>query len=144
MVTDGGSWTVIQRRINGKTDFFRGWKDYEDGFGNLDKEFWLGNSKISRLTMPKDYELRIELEDFNGNKTYAKYSTFYVGRAATKYKLHVDGYSGTSGDGMGPQNGQLFTTKDRDNDKWSKNCAETFKGGWWYNSCYYVNIMGCM
>ena len=47
--------------------------------------------------MPKDYELRIDLEDFNGNKTYAKYSTFYVGRAATKYKLHVDGYSGTSG-----------------------------------------------
>jgi hypothetical protein len=47
--------------------------------------------------MPKDYELRIDLEDFNGNKAYAKYSTFYVGGAATKYKLHVDSYSGTAG-----------------------------------------------
>ena len=47
--------------------------------------------------MQKDYELRIDLEDFNGNKAYAKYSTFYVGGAATKYKLHVDGYNGTAG-----------------------------------------------
>jgi hypothetical protein len=25
---------VIQRRYNGKVDFFRGWKEYEDGFGS--------------------------------------------------------------------------------------------------------------
>ena len=47
--------------------------------------------------MQRNYELRIDLEDFNGNKVYAKYSTFYVGGAATKYKLHVGGYSGTAG-----------------------------------------------
>ena len=41
---------------------------------------------------------------------------------------------------MGPHNGQLFTTKERDNDKWSKNCAEAYKSGWWYKSCYGVNI----
>jgi hypothetical protein len=42
--------------------------------------------------LQRNYELRIDLEDFNGNKAYAKYSTFYVGGAATKYKLHVGGY----------------------------------------------------
>jgi hypothetical protein len=47
--------------------------------------------------LQRNYELRIDLEDFNGNKVYAKYSTFYVGGAATKYKLHVGGYSGTAG-----------------------------------------------
>ena len=57
----------------------------------------IGNSKISRLTLQRNYELRIDLEDFNGNKAYAKYSTFYVGGAATKYELHVGGYSGTAG-----------------------------------------------
>ena len=30
---------VIQRRYNGKVDFFRGLKEYEDGFGSIDKNF---------------------------------------------------------------------------------------------------------
>lgn len=33
---------VFQRRQDGKVDFYRDWKDYEDGFGNPKKEFWLG------------------------------------------------------------------------------------------------------
>ena len=33
---------VIQRRIDGQTDFYRGWSEYEVGFGDLMKEFWLG------------------------------------------------------------------------------------------------------
>ena len=33
---------VIQRRVNGSEDFFRGWNDYKSGFGQLDHEFWLG------------------------------------------------------------------------------------------------------
>lgn len=33
---------VFQRRMNGKTDFFRSWNDYSKGFGNLSEEFWLG------------------------------------------------------------------------------------------------------
>ncbi|VDI67885.1 Hypothetical predicted protein [Mytilus galloprovincialis] len=41
--TDNGNWTLFQKRINGTTDFFRGWEEYENGFGNLEAEFWLGN-----------------------------------------------------------------------------------------------------
>ena len=37
-------------------------------------------------------------------------------------------------------NGQMFSTKERDNDTWNKNCAESYKGGWWYKSCYGANI----
>ena len=34
-------------------------------------------------------------------------------------------------------NGNSFTTIDKDNDKNAGNCASLFKGGWWFDSCYY-------
>ena len=33
---------VIQRRLNGEEYFFRGWRDYKEGFGTLQGEHWLG------------------------------------------------------------------------------------------------------
>ena len=38
-------------------------------------------------------------------------------------------------------NGQRFSTKDQDNDRYtSGHCAESNKGGWWYNTCYGANF----
>ena len=67
METDGGGWTVFQRRMDGTVNFYRGWSDYLSGFGDLDGEFWLGLSKIHRLTTVNT-TLRVDLHDFSGNK----------------------------------------------------------------------------
>lgn len=41
---------VIQRRENGYLDFFYlGWEKYKEGFGDLNREFWLGNDLIRAL-----------------------------------------------------------------------------------------------
>ncbi|XP_069108439.1 microfibril-associated glycoprotein 4-like isoform X2 [Argopecten irradians] len=65
--TDGGGWTVFQRRMDGSIDFYRKWAEYQMGFGNLDGEFWLGNQALHFLTSQGGYELRIDMEDFDGN-----------------------------------------------------------------------------
>ncbi|XP_060582236.1 fibrinogen C domain-containing protein 1-like, partial [Ruditapes philippinarum] len=108
--TDGGGWIVFQRRLNGETDFYRTWAEYKHGFGDLDGEFWLGNDHVSLLTSDGVHELRIEIEDFEGNSAYAKYSKFKIYPEENNYKLEVSGYSGTAGDSLKRHNGMMFTT----------------------------------
>ena len=135
-------YTVFQRRMDGSVNFNRGWADYVSGFGSVWGEHWLGLEKIHCLTTRTARTgMRIDMADFRGDKKYAYFNFFMVGNAASKYKLQVAGYSGTAGDsikyGSGGHNinGMAFSTYDRDNDLNSGNCAQSYKGGWWHNSC---------
>ena len=143
MRTDGGGWTVFQRRQDGSMDFYRGWNDYKSGFGPLTAEFWLGNDRIHRLTAARPSTLLVELEDWNGVRAYAKYGKFKIGDEQAKYRLEVGSYSGTAGDSLiSEHNKKAFSTKDRDNDRWISNCAVRYAGAWWYDSCYHSNLNG--
>ena len=142
METDGGGWTVFQRRVDGSVYFYRGWSDYEQGFGNLTGEFWLGLSKMHRLTKSRYKQLRIDLGDFDGNFRYANYSSFSVGNSTTDYTLSLSGYSGNAGDSLSTVSGMRFSTKDRDNDVSSGSCAIGYSGAWWYANCHASNLNG--
>ena len=142
METDGGGWTVFQRRQDGSVDFYRYWTDYENGFGNLTGEFWLGLSKIHRLTKEGSNTLRVDLRSFDNNTRYANYSTFSISNSSTEYILTVGGYYGTAGDSLANHNGMKFSTRDNDNDISIYNCAQERSGAWWYNNCDRSNLNG--
>jgi ficolin len=142
MVTDGGGWTVFQRRQDGSVNFYRNWNNYTAGFGNLSGEFWLGLNYIHRLTSGGSCELRVDLEDFSEERRFANFSSFQVGNSSTGYTIQIGGYSGSAGDSLSSTNELRFSTFDHDRDTWYKNCAVTFKGAWWYSNCHSSNLNG--
>ncbi len=46
----GGGWTVLLRRKSRGLNFNVIWKQYKNGFGRLDRSFWLGNDDMHKLT----------------------------------------------------------------------------------------------
>ena len=141
MESDGGGWTVFQRRMDGNLNFYLDWKDYVRGFGELNDEFWLGLSKMHRLTTSST-NLRVELADFDGDVRYAEYTVFQAGDSDSKYTLTVSGYHGNAGDALVRHSGSPFSTRDRDNDAYSGHCAQLYKGAWWYVNCHDSNLNG--
>ncbi|KAJ6651955.1 hypothetical protein lerEdw1_015897 [Lerista edwardsae] len=154
MDTDGGGWTVFQRRADDSVDFYRDWSAYKRGFGSQLTEFWLGNDNIHLLTSLGEHELRVDLTDFNNNRTFAQYQSFKILGESDQYRLVLGGFRGGTagtcsesvleqkGDSLSYHNNMDFSTKDHDNDTHQWNCAKRFKGGWWYKSCHYSNLNG--
>ena len=143
----GGGWLVVQRRKDGSVSFDRGWVEYEEGFGDLNGEFWYGLAPLHCLTSQGQWELRIDLTHTNGTKTYLHYKQFAIGSASDDYPLQISQYKGIYPvDPFNIQsqllNGMKFTTKDRDNDRYAGgNCAVNGKSnGWWFNSCATIRL----
>lgn len=135
--TGGGGWTVIQRRNSGRLDFKnRYWVEYEDGFGSLSGEFWLGLRSMHCLTSSQGkWELRIDYQLPNGEKSYLHYDNFAVASAENQYRLSISGFDYSRGQthdpfsSGGPLNGMPFSAKDYT----TGSCARNY-GGWWHNN----------
>ncbi|XP_046895078.1 microfibril-associated glycoprotein 4-like [Hypomesus transpacificus] len=143
MATDKGRWTVFQRRVDGSTNFYRGWSQYKAGFGSANGEYWLGLDNLHYLTNLRKHELRVDMEDFTGSKVFAFYSSFSVGPESNGYKLTVTGFkNGGAGNSLSHHNGFKFSTFDKDQDASSTNCAVSYYGAFWYNNCHQANPNG--
>ncbi|KAM4024764.1 fibrinogen-like protein 1-like protein isoform 2-T2 [Anomaloglossus baeobatrachus] len=142
---EGAGWTFLQRNsLQGSMAFgSHTWEQYRNGFGDLAADHWLGNDLIHHLTKHGPFTVRFLLVDSQGNKYHADYSSFMVDSEVNDYALRLGDFSGTAGDALttvnetGTHDNMKFSTADRDNDRWGKNCAEASGGGgWWFDSCY--------
>ncbi|XP_072041063.1 ryncolin-1-like [Amphiura filiformis] len=149
METDGGGWTVFQRREDGSVDFFLNWIDYKNGFGDVTAEHWLGNDNIHTITnnIGKTYELRVDLDDCF-ETAFAVYTSCTIADESDKYRIALGAFDpdgdSTAGDAFASiGNNERFSTKDQDNDaSGSVDCAGMYMGAWWYGGCHHANLNG--
>ncbi|GIY05081.1 techylectin-like protein [Caerostris darwini] len=116
MDTDGGGWTVFQRRGNflkPKDYFYKDWVSYKKGFGHIDKDFWLGNDNLYALSNQRLYSIRFDLRAVDGETRYALYETFWIDDENHKYTLHIQEYSGDAGDSMISQHNNMEILHER-------------------------------
>ncbi|CAC5362071.1 unnamed protein product [Mytilus coruscus] len=114
--------SIIQRRLDGSVNFHRQWTDYENGFGNVDGEYWLVGDAESKykLTVGDIVEMQIIQRRLDGSVNFHRQWTDYengFGNVDGEYWL---------GDAMNDQNGSKFYT--------TGSCT-TFYGPWWHSSC---------
>ncbi|XP_040211574.1 fibrinogen-like protein 1-like protein [Rana temporaria] len=141
--SEGDGWTVLQRKLADDHASFgsRDWEEYKNGFGHLQGSHWLGNELIYLLTRQNAFTVRFLLVDSQGNRHHADYSSFRVDSEAKGYSLRLGEYSGNASDALtlwnesGIHDNMVFSTKDRDNDRWDRNCADELSGGWWFDNC---------
>ena len=141
--TDGG-WMVIQRnKKDGVNTFNKKWKDYEEGFGDLNGDkLWYGLKALSCFTETGQWELRIDFQFDNKTWSHLHYKQFKVGSSSAEYPLTIGGFTGITPEDpfvTHPLNNMKFTTTDNDNDLYSSNCASSYGDGWWHNNCYHID-----
>ena len=141
--TDGG-WMVIQRNIkDGVKTFNKTWKDYEEGFGDLNGDkLWYGLKALNCFTETGQWELRIDFQFENKTWSHLHYKQFKVGNSSAEYPLTIGGFTGitpTDPFVTHPLNNMKFSTPDNDNDPHGGNCAAIHSEGWWYKSCAYIH-----
>ncbi|XP_012935342.1 ficolin-1 [Aplysia californica] len=132
---DGGRWTIIQRRMNGRIDFDRTWVDYRMGFGDLHGDYWLGLDDMADLTRNGDQELRIDFV-YGGINYVHTYFPFRVAPVQENFRLLLGSYRDDIFYSF--HNGAVFSTKY--NDKTSVKCPFEYNSGWWYTACHRVQL----
>jgi hypothetical protein len=118
--------------------------------GTLDA-FWLGLEKMYQLIKSGNWHILLMAKHKTG--TYAEkwsklvYDHFQIGDKASGYKLTFGAKPKKENSRESSlfhyQKNMKFSTKDRDNDESSYNCAAHSihgRGRWWYKTCSIINL----
>uniref|UniRef100_H2Z1S1 Fibrinogen C-terminal domain-containing protein n=1 Tax=Ciona savignyi TaxID=51511 RepID=H2Z1S1_CIOSA len=152
------SYMTFQRRKNGKVNFLRGWKNYVNGFGNPNGEYWVGLENVYLLTrqnkraLTHGYStirptLRIDMKDWDGVRAYAVYKRFTI--SSDKYNYQVSDIGKRTGTVVkqavsDPFFREEFTSFDhiREGLIFYSHCPQPTNGGWWFSFCSHSNLNG--
>ncbi|XP_067949413.1 angiopoietin-2-like [Watersipora subatra] len=144
-MSEGRGWIVLQRRKDGITSFAKPLKDYEFGFGSLYGDFWLGNTLINALTSNGEYQLKIELIDWDNREKITLYNHFQVESKENDYRLVIGKLVGfpNEKDPILAHNGLGFSAPETVG--YSNRCADISMSGWWFPRtlpCGQANLNG--
>uniref|UniRef100_A0A1I8JMF9 Fibrinogen C-terminal domain-containing protein n=1 Tax=Macrostomum lignano TaxID=282301 RepID=A0A1I8JMF9_9PLAT len=136
-------WTTVQHRVSGSVNFQRVWSEYKTGFGEgPDGNFWIGLDRLFSLTNPTPRKLLILMRVWNNSQSWAHYRSFSRVRFLRKCRNRGFNCCAVGWTYEVITNGFPFTTIDKDNDNAESNCAQSFKGAWWFNSCFGAHLNG--
>jgi len=158
--TEQDDWILLQHRIFvNDTDEFQeyGWEQYKNGFGDANgtvngTAYWMGLEKMHQMTLTGTWQLlfivkgKIKKGHSNWAFSYVIFDNFKIENELLRYELQIGSiwkksglFSSESNYKFEYNNGQGFSTKDRDNDGNSRHCAKLCKAGWWFNACTYFS-----
>lgn len=141
MTTDGGGWLVIVRRSSDEVDFDLLLEEYEDGFGNIEGDFWFGLRSLQALTSRRSYEMRLDMyhqPNDTESSVYAHYSSFNVSNP--NYTLRIGNFSGSNENltnSLNQFNERPFSARKTKIDT-SSICSTMLKAGWWFTEDHCV------
>ena len=140
MDSNDGGWTVLIRRtpdVDKRELFNKTWDEYVEGFGDLTGEFWYGLKNMHCLTSREPVEVEVEMRQNGSESIVYSYDNFKIDGPTSSYTLHVSGKTHPHYNNFAKHHGMKFTTFDRDNDRWIRNCAShpDLHSAWWYNAC---------
>lgn len=159
MTSEKEGWMVILRRSAKESEDDRPWarriKGYKNGFGKVDKEFWMGLEDIHYFTQKAPTELLVELrKNVEGQKKpevyFAHYHNFSLETGSSRaisqnyYVLRVSGYDDSStlpdslshSDGFGFKSYSVYYPKDAAVTKQysTASCTRSFDDNWWHGT----------